>query len=872
MCVSNKIVLNVKRMFSLKSHLESSSANILSLALFEHKQSTRCPKANRSKLLPNRKFGPGNFRGEKPFPCYPLPRKTYHLFCEATLSQHYNITPREDTKLLLGGDKDMVYDDRGYVGRGLREFRHNRCLMTPVTVFMFLVCGCFLLVTLVLQVPGLVLGLLLAPILSRNAWYVEFLYPWGIARWAHFFLMSRASKRGRVVDKNRGFHSRTVEQKIEVVPGRVYIHPIPQWVDNIGYLVICLPPSNTEHRSGVKITVEHDTDPIVALMIDCGEASAVVRAIELIQKFHYGNKNIQLQSILSTHKHHDHTGGNKGLLNHELGKHITRVYGGAVERVPYCSHRLTNGEKLLLPRFEGNDMNQHVEIEAVAVPAHTRGSLAFRLCSKISDKAEYIFTGDAMFCGGGGVPFEADTGTETDSEINQSNGNTFLRLCRGNAATERCFAEILSRAMPNDHTNDAVDRILVFPGHEYTSELLSRQFESKMNESCQWKHFAPRDFFETASQMYIAKHRRSLPQNSGKLLTIPSTLKREIHISPHFRSLKRSADLVVRSIEFWHTHFCKDKLTRSKEKKSEKRQMKEHAISHKTASQPRKWNVDSSDVSRDVFTTVYTEDLESIIKELNSGELSRKDAVRQLRGMSDRLSEPIVNKRAIPGFLPSDKNIYRGISGIARLGSRPSAMSLSDSRAMNLPPPIDSNSDRTVVSKKRLIMVLSRLGLLEEGEDDLAEIIEKLWKEAHEYGIDQNDDSRLYGDDIEAEPNGDGIELGLLKWVLYGVPAHQPSWFKKAFCLPCSNVPNLKTFPDHPAASMKQKSGELVSHDVLTCLVCRNATGRVVIGGAKNVCSTIPSKLPPESIVVLNDVPLDEGIEMEELALLKQHL
>ena len=103
-----------------------------------------------------------------------------------------------------------------------------------------------------------------------------------------------------------------------------------------------------------------------------------------------------------------------------------------------------------------------------------------------------------LFCGGGGVPFEADTGTETDSEINQSNGNTFLRLCRGNAATERCFAEILSRAMPNDHTNDAVDRILVFPGHEYTSELLSRQFESKMNESCQWKHFAPRDFFETA--------------------------------------------------------------------------------------------------------------------------------------------------------------------------------------------------------------------------------------------------------------------------------------------------------------------------------------------------------------------------------------
>ena len=140
---------------------------------------------------------------------------------------------------------------------------------------------------LLLQVPGLVLGILLAPILSRSSWYVEFLYPWGIARWAHFLLISHASKKERDDDKNRGFHSRTVEQKIEVVPGKVYIHPIPQWLDNVGYLVVCLPDARTEENtSDVKIRVEDDTDPIVALMIDCGEASATIRAIELIKQYH----------------------------------------------------------------------------------------------------------------------------------------------------------------------------------------------------------------------------------------------------------------------------------------------------------------------------------------------------------------------------------------------------------------------------------------------------------------------------------------------------------------------------------------------------------------------------------------------------------
>lgn len=111
-----------------------------------------------------------------------------------------------------------------------------------------------------------------------------------------------------------------------------------------------------------------------------------------------------------------------------------------------------------------------------------------------------MFTGDTMFSAGSGVPFEADTGgSDTDAQINKSNGNTFFRGGTGNNAIERCFAEILTRGLPNDPDPDAPDRILILPGHEYTSELLIRQFQAS-NEACRWKNFAPKEFFETGER------------------------------------------------------------------------------------------------------------------------------------------------------------------------------------------------------------------------------------------------------------------------------------------------------------------------------------------------------------------------------------
>jgi hypothetical protein len=68
----------------------------------------------------------------------------------------------------------------------------------------------------------------------------------------------------------------------------------------------------------------------------------------------------------------------------------------------------------------------------------------------------------------------------------------------------------------------------------------------------------------------------------------------------------------------------------------------------------------------------------------------------------------------------------------------------------------------------------------------------------------------------------------MLKWILSGVSAKQPSWISKTFCMPCSSdLPgNRHVFPEDPARKMNKKSGgDLVLHYILKCYLCRDATG-----------------------------------------------
>jgi hypothetical protein len=235
-------------------------------------------------------------------------------------------------------------------------------------------------------------------------------------------------------------------------------------------------------------------------------------------------------------------------------------------------------------------------------------------------------------------------------------------------------------------------------------------------------------------------------------------------------------------------------------------------------------------VSRPVFATVYADDLEALMEDLTAGRIKGKKAAKRLERMQAKLQEPVVGRRPIPNTLPTEKNMYLAVMGFVMLGSSPCAMTLSDSRTMKLPAPTRAHDeDPILISKRRLLSVLECLGYLssEDGSEDVRPMIHLLWEEAHEYGYSDRS-VKENGDDVEAgdDDGTDQIELGVLRWMLYGIEAQQPSWFGK-FCMPCGTTQAPAKKRDHPIHSIKLRrtGGEFVRHDPLTCLLCRSAAG-----------------------------------------------
>eukprot|EP00578_Thalassiosira_sp_NH16_P007698 CAMPEP_0181118446 /NCGR_PEP_ID=MMETSP1071-20121207/23081_1 /TAXON_ID=35127 /ORGANISM="Thalassiosira sp., Strain NH16" /LENGTH=489 /DNA_ID=CAMNT_0023202943 /DNA_START=190 /DNA_END=1659 /DNA_ORIENTATION=+ len=244
----------------------------------------------------------------------------------------------------------------------LREYRHNSCTMAPLSylvLFALLLSG---LLGLLLSFPQLVIGLALGPLVRRNFWLVEFLYRYDVARWGHLSLMKAAGKRKGIKDDGddrekkkkkkkkdgkgrqqssskkppRG-HSQTLQQRITIVPDRVYVHPMPQFVDNVSYLIVCTPPPTTTAS----------TLPILGIVIDPGESDRILRHAEAVYERYYqkeypprnddddddlrnGCGYIDIRAAFCTHRHHDHTAGVRGLRK-ELE---ARMAGSTAGRAP----------------------------------------------------------------------------------------------------------------------------------------------------------------------------------------------------------------------------------------------------------------------------------------------------------------------------------------------------------------------------------------------------------------------------------------------------------------------------------------------------------------------------------------------------------
>lgn len=138
--------------------------------------------------------------------------------------------------------------------------------------------------------------------------------------------------------------------------------PVPCLRDNYAYLVVC---EATGHAG----------------VVDPSEAEPVAEAVR--------REGVELKAILNTHHHHDHVGGNQGLLGQFKG---LKVYAHESDgrRIP----GLTDG----MPHEGGFTLGE-IEFRTLHNPGHTTGGLSY-----VADGC--VFTGDTMFAAGCGRLFE----------------------------------------------------------------------------------------------------------------------------------------------------------------------------------------------------------------------------------------------------------------------------------------------------------------------------------------------------------------------------------------------------------------------------------------------------------------------------------
>ena len=145
---------------------------------------------------------------------------------------------------------------------------------------------------------------------------------------------------------------------------------IPLLRDNYAYLIVCEKTNN-------------------AAIVDPSEAGPILSKVK--------EEKVTLRAILNTHHHHDHTGGNPGLLD----RWTLQVYGYASdkERIPGLTHPLNDGDEVRIGELTG---------KVLFIPGHTRGHIAYLFENK-------LFCGDTLFVAGCGRLFEGTAEQMHDS-------------------------------------------------------------------------------------------------------------------------------------------------------------------------------------------------------------------------------------------------------------------------------------------------------------------------------------------------------------------------------------------------------------------------------------------------------------------------
>ena len=222
------------------------------------------------------------------------------------------------------------------------------------------------------------------------------------------------------------------------------IEIVPYLSDNYGYFVIDKASNETA-------------------IVDCGDAERVESEFDRLNASSYGG-NLVLKSILTTHHHWDHAGGNAKLI--ERVPTVSKVYGGRneIESVQGLTDAVSFGDSFTV--------GTATHVDVIETPCHTAGHVMYVV------DGEHLFTGDTLFRGGVGRFFEG-------SSSQMANNLTHVLKPFG-------------------------DSTLVWCGHEYSAENY---------EFAKWARPDDADVVEESARIADSRSRNEA--------TVPSTLGQE---------------------------------------------------------------------------------------------------------------------------------------------------------------------------------------------------------------------------------------------------------------------------------------------------------------------------------------------------------
>jgi len=207
-----------------------------------------------------------------------------------------------------------------------------------------------------------------------------------------------------------------------------------------------------------------------AIVVDPADPYPVLRAAE--------EERLNVEVLLTTHWHFDHSGGNATFAREVPG---LRVVASDRERgrVPALTERLADEQTIAVGRLL---------VTAHSVPGHTLGSAVFQISSSAAPAAPHAaFTGDTLFCGGCGRLFEGSS----------------LQL---HASLRR----LRTRLAPNCQ---------VFSGHEYADMLLTMAVRS-----------------DPSNLAALRKLRQVRDLRLRKQPSVPSTMAEECSFNPWMKA------------------------------------------------------------------------------------------------------------------------------------------------------------------------------------------------------------------------------------------------------------------------------------------------------------------------------------------------